>query len=382
MNPLLLKSKDFTERQKVIDLPFANSLSPLKNVHTDWDKINITDGTNDYILGPKVAYNPENLSCFVWTRGTYPRSNDYIFNQYDYGANKRVWAIITVNSDRLRVALSSNGLFNPTVSVKRYNTNYAVFDGELHLVGFTWNAGVLKLWVDGEEALNVHKEYDAAFTSLYVSDVDLYLCSVTDGALPFSSNTPRAFMFNSTLTEEQNLELFQTNKVVGANNILNWDLKSAAQYGLDGVIDLSGNGNHGTHYGQCSFTRSTSNWIVDADKRIREIPANVPRFEDAIIYKNNILWPNNFIEWDSGSDVVLTPFYATTQDGDPTTLYNLTGTTNKKVEQDFDFIEGNTPISSGSIFMISRWDMTVWGFIQYPDFIRAGSGFPVWNGRY
>lgn len=111
-----------------------------------------------------------NFSVYIWAKGQY---ESYLIGQYDTGLSDRGWIIGTdqANEKRMRVLLSSTGAYGSDTS-KDYLSTADVFDNNWHLYGFSWDSGVLRLFVDGREQ-TVTKTYDAAFTSIFNSSSDI-----------------------------------------------------------------------------------------------------------------------------------------------------------------------------------------------------------------
>jgi len=114
--------------------------------------------------------NLTNFSALIWAKAPSQR---YLIGQYDTGLLDRGWLIGTdqTNEKRMRVLLSDNGTYASDHS-KDYLTNNDVFDDQWHLYGFDWNAGSLRLDVDGIPQ-SVTKTYDASFTSIFRSSSDI-----------------------------------------------------------------------------------------------------------------------------------------------------------------------------------------------------------------
>lgn len=83
------------------------------------------------------------MTAMVWVKGA--SQSTAIIGQLDTNS-QRSWAIYSA-ADKLRVLLSADG---GTANSKDYVTTTAVaFDNKWRLVGFTYNAGTLTLYVDG-----------------------------------------------------------------------------------------------------------------------------------------------------------------------------------------------------------------------------------------
>jgi len=117
--------------------------------------------------------NLSHFSVFIWAKGQY---ENCIIGQYDTGLSDRGWLLGTdqANETRMRVLLSDNGTY--TNHIKDYVTVNNVFDDQWHLYGFSFDAGTLRLDVDGIPQA-VTKTFDAAFTSIFQSSSDIMVGS-------------------------------------------------------------------------------------------------------------------------------------------------------------------------------------------------------------
>ncbi|MDD4588816.1 MAG: hypothetical protein PHG06_00105 [Parabacteroides sp.] len=127
--------------------------------------------------------NLSHFSVFIWARSQY---EGCLIGQYDTGSSERGWMIGTdqANEKRMRVLLSDNGEY--TSHIKDYLTTVDVFDNQWHLYGFSWDAGTLRLDVDGIPKA-VTKTFDASFTSIYDVSADVIVGART------ISDTPAGF---------------------------------------------------------------------------------------------------------------------------------------------------------------------------------------------
>ena len=100
-------------------------------------------------------------SWFFYCKNEIP---DIAFMFKHGSAGDRGW-IIHGDTGKMRIALTENG----TTFTLHYTTNQAVFDNTWHLYGITFNNGVLKLFMDGEEITDITKTEDTGMTSIYPS---------------------------------------------------------------------------------------------------------------------------------------------------------------------------------------------------------------------
>ena len=189
------------------------------------DRCLLFDGIDDCIYASDIPVYEDltdEMSAFIWAKGNEQISKSF-FGQggAGVGINKRSWRLMTGDwsfEDKLAVYLSDDG----TASFghrKYYYTDSAIaFDNYWHHVGFTWNSGTLKLYVDGKEA-SVTKDNDDAITSLYNTDADVSIgCDVTippPATYLFAGYLDEAYIFNkqASITEIDNIYLSGLNKL-------------------------------------------------------------------------------------------------------------------------------------------------------------------------
>jgi hypothetical protein len=167
-----------------------------KAKHADWDasgKWNSAlkfNGVNDYVNAGNIPVS-NSMSTFAWMKAG-AKASQAIIGKYDSGLNARSWYVLSDNGagSKLSVVLSDDGSFDASHR-KNYVGSLTAFDGSWHHVGFTFNAGVLNLYVDGVLDTNPTKTYDAAITSIYSSTTP-----VTVGAV-LSSGAPANFLNGS-----------------------------------------------------------------------------------------------------------------------------------------------------------------------------------------
>lgn len=152
--------------------------------------------------------NLSHFSVFVWAKGQY---ENCIIGQYDTGLSDRGWFIGTdqANEKKMRVLLSSTGAYGTGTS-KDYVTVNNVFDNNWHLYGFSWEAGTLRLDVDGIPQA-VTKTFDAAFTSIFQSSSDIVVGSRIISNIPsgfFAGQIGEYYKFNRSLSPSESSILY------------------------------------------------------------------------------------------------------------------------------------------------------------------------------
>lgn len=151
------------------------------------------DGIDDHVFIPYDASydNPSSLSAFAWVKAGTISADQVI------AGRESVWRLSTglsnyygsLQSGQLSVVTYSSGGISGT-EIRVYSSSEAVFDDhDWHFVGFTWNNGDLKLYVDGVE-VDVVQSANSSLNSLISNTNDCYI-----GQLPSAS------MFNGSIDD-------------------------------------------------------------------------------------------------------------------------------------------------------------------------------------
>lgn len=163
------------------------------------------NGTSSHInVSDTSAFNfGSEMSAFIWVKGD-PQIQKTIFNHWDAGASDRSWLIRSDDStgDKLVVSVTDDGTLTAGHRMQ-YETPESVLDDTWHFVGFTWDSGELKVYVDGTESAVV-KVLDDSITSLHNSSSDLEIgCSLNSGVPNgfFTGALDEAQVYNSSITE-------------------------------------------------------------------------------------------------------------------------------------------------------------------------------------
>lgn len=181
------------------------------------------DGSNDYVSIPDSAlFNVGSyMSAFLWVKANAQTNEKFVFTQGDGPLSQRAWSMSSYGVspyNQLEVLISDNGTIN-VGHYKHYLTNGVVFDNNWHLLGFTWNIGTLKIYIDGTEAA-VTKISDTAITSIYNSNTILSISAI------ISNNSPALFfngliddvrMYNAAIPTSQ----IQEQYYIGLNKLFN-----------------------------------------------------------------------------------------------------------------------------------------------------------------
>jgi len=122
------------------------------------------------------------MTAMVWVKGL-AQGSAVIFGQYDYSVNKRAWEITANDTspyNQILVSISDTGVWGGGHN-KLYRSSLTAFDNNWHLVGFTWNGGSLKLYIDGQES-SVAGANDSIIT-IYNSNLPIYIgCDLNSGS--------------------------------------------------------------------------------------------------------------------------------------------------------------------------------------------------------
>ena len=98
-------------------------------------------------------------------------ANQAIGGIYGRSDNQRMWIMQqSGGEDKIRVMVANTG---DGSADKVYVSSVAVYDDAYHKVTFTFNEGVLKLYIDGSEDTDVTKDRDDSFSTLHDSTSDL-----------------------------------------------------------------------------------------------------------------------------------------------------------------------------------------------------------------
>lgn len=150
--------------------------------------LNFAGGT-DYVSVPDSSslgsiVNAAQMSASCWINGA-AQSGKTFLAQYDTGTSQRSWQVGSSplgGTNTLRVTLSNDGSFSAGHN-KQYDGSIVCLDGQWHQVGFTWNAGSLKLFVDGREDGSVTTTVNDAITNLHNSTAALTMgCALSSGS--------------------------------------------------------------------------------------------------------------------------------------------------------------------------------------------------------
>jgi prepilin-type N-terminal cleavage/methylation domain-containing protein len=174
------------------------------------------------VLHANVPVFTSAMTAMGWVKGA--SQSTAIIGQLDTNA-QRSWAIYSA-ADKLRVLLSADG---GTINSKDYVTTTAIaFNDEWHLVGFTYNAGTLTLYVDGVVAAattTVNGTCNSLFNSSAALTMGCYLATGVQSGL-FTGSMDDTRLFNAQIPTSQ----IQEQYYAGLNNLLASGEISADEY--------------------------------------------------------------------------------------------------------------------------------------------------------
>jgi len=200
------------------------------------------DGTGDYvrISDDNSFTGGEEMSAFLWVK----RSGDIgnfvrMFAQYDgadlsnrafrfYINNTSLEYGITIYSDDGSIPVNSTTLSNKT---------------DWHFVGFTFNAGTLRIFVDG----SLEGENTGAVTSIRNSSIDLTLGADLSSDNPiheFPGLIDEARVYNRALSPKEVRDLYNW----APGPVAHWKMDEKVSGNAQTLYDISGNENNGTAY--------------------------------------------------------------------------------------------------------------------------------------
>lgn len=207
------------EKGKVLDMPLITKYhNPDTDIFTDktpycnhganngadvdTDHSTFIAANSDYVRIPdSPSLSPvDAMTAMIWMKGAV-QSGMVIYSHYDYQINQRSFMIR--NSNVYFSAIISDDGTTGTGHFKTYTSSIAVYDSAWHKIGFTFNAGTLKLFIDGIEDTNPTKNFDGAITTIHDSTADIMLgCDLTSDTPTtfFTGDLARPRMWNRALT--------------------------------------------------------------------------------------------------------------------------------------------------------------------------------------
>jgi len=193
-------------------------------------------GITDYVTLPDHDNYTvtDQMTAMVWVKGN-SQAGKVVFAHWDASNASTLrgeWEIMAGTGGTLRVIVSNDGTASTTV--KDFITTDTAFDGNWHLVGFTFapgaTTGTLTLYIDGVAAA-VTETIDADVPTIYASTSLVSLaCNVNSDAFvsgtAFAGLLDDARMYNVTIPTSQIKELY----FAGLTNLLNEGKMSPQEY--------------------------------------------------------------------------------------------------------------------------------------------------------
>ncbi|MFA5208590.1 MAG: LamG-like jellyroll fold domain-containing protein [Candidatus Paceibacterota bacterium] len=161
------------------------------------------------------------MTAMGWVKGV--SQSKIIIGQWD-DSSQRSWIIYSA-ADKLRVMLSVDGA---NISKDYMSTTSIAFDNKWHLVGFTYNAGTLTLYIDGA-VVAATTSVDGTCNSLFNSSANLTIGCGLSGGTPvhlFIGSIDDTRLFNAQIPTSQ----IQEQYYAGLNNLLASGEISADEY--------------------------------------------------------------------------------------------------------------------------------------------------------
>jgi len=163
------------------------------------------DGVDDFIdcgNSPSFVYPANKRGVFLWMRGDVQGEQSVFTHWSDAGVlNQRGWRIMKdVDTDKFRVLMTDDGEWN-TGHIKDYISSIVAVDNDWHQVGFTFDAGTLRLFVDGLEDPSPTKNRDSAITAIHSPTVGVLMGAASDPPRGFSEvDIGEALIYNRAPT--------------------------------------------------------------------------------------------------------------------------------------------------------------------------------------
>lgn len=202
------------------------------------------DGSNDFIncSNSSSLQITDNLSVFVWIKGTTPDNADSIISRWDTGANKRVWDIYGSSAGGVfGVQLSDDGTFNEG-HIVQFLSNISVYDNTWHHIGFTFNTGDLRLYVDGAESIGT-VNFNDSITFLSSNNTKLMIGAnlINDALQRYSKvSLSDARVYNRALSAEEIATLYNSyNPKLSAGSLqkgLIFDMPLTSSWTKEGAV--------------------------------------------------------------------------------------------------------------------------------------------------
>jgi hypothetical protein len=191
-------------------------------------------GSGDYITVANASeFNfGSYMSAFAWVKAPAVNTGTIICNWENTVINKASWwmGASTVSPyNKFRVVITDDGS-GSTTHRKNYYTSVVAFDNNWHLVGFTWNNGILKLFVDGLES-SVTMSEDISMNYINYPSVPISIASYLNNGVPtggpFAGLIDDVKIYNGALSSSQ----IKQNYIAGLDFLLSKNSILREEYG-------------------------------------------------------------------------------------------------------------------------------------------------------
>lgn len=185
------------------------------------------DGSTGYVRIPKPSGFDASTALTVYTKiKANPQSDKYIISHWDSGAGQRSWGIRSSavgSTNQFEVLISSDGTYSASTT-KIYRADPIVFNNATHDIGFTWDNGTLKLYIDCSECA-VTKVQDPSFSSLHNSTANLAIganYNSGNGNAFYTGDVIEAYTATRALSGSEMLALHNNQSVSSTGLVLNY----------------------------------------------------------------------------------------------------------------------------------------------------------------
>lgn len=181
----------------LVNSPTSTSGCPQNSCYT-------LNGTTQYAyVADDALFNfGDKMSVFLWVKGGANKDNN-IISQYNSVGNQRGWILYPGVGDGtiMRVYISADGTATAG-QTRDYYGSQIILDNAWHLIGFTFNAGTLKLYRDGIEDTSVTKNKQDALT-IYNSTADIMIGAQSGLTGYFNGSIDEVRLYNAAIPTSQ-----------------------------------------------------------------------------------------------------------------------------------------------------------------------------------
>jgi len=164
------------------------------------------DGTNDLFTITDflcTGNSGQEITVLQWIYPHLFAADDRTICHLDIGTNQRAWRLGIMDANgKYAVGISDDGTA-AAGHQKNYTSSVNMTASKFNLIGFTFNAGTLSLYLNGSVDTNPTKTTDDAITTIHNSTANLTIgCSLNNGVGGNFSNitTGEAWIFCEVLT--------------------------------------------------------------------------------------------------------------------------------------------------------------------------------------